>query len=165
MRFFIYLALYLFISALVFFWWAEPYVRRGLWTRREAAIFSLLWIVIPSSYLRVASLNFFVDLRRRAPRPGQPLEEKLGSGPHHADYNKELFPGDKEAGAPAALGALTTEDPVFASLLAQRDDLLREEITVTYAPTGMSRTYAPGTAFPSALRRDWEDGLFKRKNP
>jgi hypothetical protein len=143
---------YVFFGVLSYFWIGTLLVGGGWLTKRQAQLGALVW---PLMILAAVIIN-----QRRLPpkRPpyGRPDLTKPHGAPQHADYSEELFPGKEEEEG-------KTPDPVFENLMTQEEELLREEITVTYSPTGVSRTYPPGTPFPAALRRDWEEGLFKRR--
>lgn len=74
------------------------------------------------------------------------------------DYNTMMF-GEEKAGA--------SEDDMaaFIETLARRPDApLPNDITFSYKLTGVTRTYAAGTPFPSALVNDWRRGFYMGKH-
>lgn len=52
----------------------------------------------------------------------------------------------------------------FISHISRRPDApLPEALTLSYKPTGISKTYPTGTPFPSALVNDWRRGFYMGK--
>ena len=133
--------------------------------RKISVIIALIWplTLAPLLFYMIAS-----SVSRRNPshfepprRDAAPMTRWKHTKPKGGEYNDMTFGVEKGE----AEGASAEDMAAFIETLARRPDApLPNELTISYPVTGISKTYPPGTPFPSTLVNDWKRGFFMGKD-
>lgn len=183
-RFLIFAVPWAAIAFIFYLWLARPLYRMGRMTKGAAIFCSLIW---PISLLLIDSYMLTPPGTWRDTE----FPWRSGSGdassdpPPKADYNDAVFGGEAKQDAPKqtsaprrkpsynniVFGGEETEEEAsereILDFIAAQTGIrysapLKEEFTISYGPSGISKTYPAGTVFPDAFIADWKAGFFKR---